>query len=98
MRSGDLDSLDNVILLPHIGSACRTREGMAVLASLNVTGAMDRPPVWPDSENILDLPGHRDFTVVPVKNIFGRHDSYLLDTETLLLYIDSCNRHTAVTG
>ena len=49
-----LTSLDNVTVVPHIGSATRwTREGMATLAALNVAGILEGLPVWPDTEDIL---------------------------------------------
>lgn len=52
MKPG-LSELPNTVLLPHIGSATRwTREGMAVLASLNVSGILCGWPVWPDPGRI----------------------------------------------
>ncbi|NOY05100.1 MAG: hypothetical protein GXO82_00450, partial [Chlorobi bacterium] len=42
-----LDTLPNVVLAPHLGSATRwTREGMAVLAARNVVGILNGWPVW----------------------------------------------------
>lgn len=52
MKPG-LGDLQNAVLLPHIGSATRwTREGMAVLASLNVSGILRGWPVWHDPTRI----------------------------------------------
>jgi hydroxypyruvate reductase 1 len=49
-----LASLDNVTVVPHIGSATRwTREGMATLAALNVAAILENHPVWQDTEDIL---------------------------------------------
>ncbi len=46
MKPG-LSELDNVVLVPHIGSATVwTREGMAVLAASNVAGILSGYPVW----------------------------------------------------
>jgi hydroxypyruvate reductase 1 len=46
MKPG-LTDLSNVVIVPHIGSATRwTREGMAVLAALNVTGMLQGLPAW----------------------------------------------------
>jgi hydroxypyruvate reductase 1 len=53
-----LDSLNNVTLLPHLGSASRfAREGMAVLAALNVAGIIQGLPVFSDPENTLPFLG-----------------------------------------
>jgi hydroxypyruvate reductase 1 len=42
-----LDELENVVLVPHIGSATSwTREGMAILAACNVAGILMGFPVW----------------------------------------------------
>lgn len=42
-----LNELENVVLVPHIGSATSwTREGMAVLAAANVAGILMGFPVW----------------------------------------------------
>lgn len=47
-----LDTLSNVVLAPHLGSATRsTREGMAVLAVRNVVGILNGWPVW-DSDDM----------------------------------------------
>lgn len=52
MKPG-LSDLQNVVILPHIGSATRwTREGMALLASLNVSGILCGWPVWSDPNRI----------------------------------------------
>lgn len=48
MKPG-LSQLDNVVIVPHIGSATRwTREGMATLAASNVTGILGGYPAWHD--------------------------------------------------
>jgi hydroxypyruvate reductase 1 len=42
-----LDELENVVLVPHTGSATSwTREGMAILAAANVAGILMGYPVW----------------------------------------------------
>jgi hydroxypyruvate reductase 1 len=42
-----LDTLENVVIVPHIASATRwTREGMAVLAATNVAAILLNRPVW----------------------------------------------------
>ena len=42
-----LNELENVVLVPHIGSATSwTREGMAILAAANVAGILMGFPVW----------------------------------------------------
>lgn len=42
-----LAELENVVLVPHIGSATRwTREGMALLAARNIAGILKNYPVW----------------------------------------------------
>ena len=42
-----LNELENVVLVPHIGSATSwTREGMAILAAANVAGMLMGFPVW----------------------------------------------------
>jgi glycerate dehydrogenase len=57
-----LDSLDNVVIVPHIASATGwTREGMATLAAANVAGILMGYPVWkaPDITPFLsDAPPH----------------------------------------
>lgn len=46
LKSG-LDELENVVLVPHIGSATSwTREGMAILAACNVAGILMGFGVW----------------------------------------------------
>ena len=46
-----LADLENVVLVPHLGSATRTsREGMAVLAAANLAAALQRYPVWNRSD------------------------------------------------
>jgi len=65
-RAPGLDSLDNVVLLPHLGSATRwTRESMATIAALNVTGILRGLPVWPDPENVLTFLGSVPPAAVP---------------------------------
>lgn len=50
MKPG-LNRLDNVVIVPHIGSATTwTREGMATLAASNVAGILSGYPVWQDSD------------------------------------------------
>lgn len=46
-----LESLDNVVIVPHIASATGwTREGMATLAACNVAGILMGYPVWKDPD------------------------------------------------
>ena len=46
-----LRELDNVVIVPHIGSATVwTREGMATLAACNVAGILMGYPVWQDPD------------------------------------------------
>jgi len=53
MKPG-LPDMKNAVLVPHIGSATGwTREGMAVLAALNVAAVLQNYPVWTDPQNIL---------------------------------------------
>ena len=50
MKPG-LRELDNVVIVPHIGSATVwTREGMATLAACNVAGILMGYPVWQDPD------------------------------------------------
>ena len=50
MKPG-LNELDNVVIVPHIGSATIwTREGMATLAASNVAGILSGYPVWQDQD------------------------------------------------
>ena len=50
MKPG-LTELDNVVIVPHLGSATTwTREGMATLAACNVAGILSGYPVWQDSD------------------------------------------------
>lgn len=50
MKPG-LNELDNVVIVPHIGSATIwTREGMATLAASNVAGILSGFPVWQDQD------------------------------------------------
>ena len=50
MKPG-LRELDNVVIVPHIGSATVwTREGMATLAACNVVGVLMGYPVWQDPD------------------------------------------------
>jgi len=42
-----LQDLDNVVMVPHIGSATGwTRQGMATLAAANLAGILLGYPVW----------------------------------------------------
>ena len=51
-----LAELDNVVIVPHLGSASRwTREGMATLAAANVAGVLQGFPVWPKSDTLEDV-------------------------------------------
>jgi hydroxypyruvate reductase 1 len=46
MKPG-LSELDNVVIVPHIGSATIwTRQGMATLAAANVAGILRGYPAW----------------------------------------------------
>lgn len=46
-----LAALDNVVVVPHLGSAtATTREGMATLAAANVAGVLSGAPVWPHAD------------------------------------------------
>jgi hydroxypyruvate reductase 1 len=57
MKPG-LAELDNVVIVPHIGSATIwTREGMATLAASNVAGILSGYPVWQDSDVLPFLQG-----------------------------------------
>jgi hydroxypyruvate reductase 1 len=50
MKPG-LEVLDNVVIVPHIGSATRwTREGMATLAAANVAGILLGYPAWQEQD------------------------------------------------
>jgi hydroxypyruvate reductase 1 len=58
MASG-LKDLDNVVVVPHLGSATRwTREGMAILAALNVGGILRGYPAW-NRDDILSFLGEK---------------------------------------
>lgn len=51
-----LTDLDNVVLVPHLGSAARvTREGMATLAAANVRAMLNGWPVWPAADDLDDV-------------------------------------------
>ena len=51
-----LVELDNVVLVPHLGSASRaTREGMATLAAANVRAVLNGWPVWPAAGDLGDV-------------------------------------------
>lgn len=55
MQAG-LKDLDNVVVVPHIGSATRfAREGMATLAACNVAAILQGYPVWADSDTSVFL-------------------------------------------
>lgn len=48
--TAELDTLDNVVIVPHIGSASKwTREGMAIIAAYNIVGILQRKPLWKKS-------------------------------------------------
>lgn len=48
-----LAELDNVVLVPHLGSATTwTREGMATLAAANAVAMLNDWPVWPAAEDL----------------------------------------------
>lgn len=50
MKPG-LKDLDNVVIVPHLGSATRwTREGMGTLAASNVAGILVGYPVWAEAD------------------------------------------------
>lgn len=50
MKPG-LETLDNVVIVPHIGSATGwTRQGMATLAASNVAGILMGYPAWQDQD------------------------------------------------
>ncbi|MBN2126584.1 MAG: hypothetical protein JW821_19955, partial [Deltaproteobacteria bacterium] len=58
MKPG-LEALDNVVIVPHIGSATRwTREGMATLAAANVAGILMGYPAWQDEDISTFLGDH----------------------------------------
>jgi hydroxypyruvate reductase 1 len=51
-----LAALDNVVLVPHLGSATTfTREGMATLAAANVVAVLSGWPVWPAISGLADV-------------------------------------------
>jgi hydroxypyruvate reductase 1 len=51
-----LAELDNVVLVPHLGSATTfSREGMATLAAANVVAILNGWPVWPASGCVADV-------------------------------------------
>ncbi|MDD5667474.1 MAG: NAD(P)-dependent oxidoreductase [Actinomycetota bacterium] len=65
MRPG-LSGLENAVIVPHLGSASTwTREAMAVLASLNVTGMLMGYPLWPHPERISAFLGEEYPEAVP---------------------------------
>jgi len=48
-----LEELDNVVIVPHLGSATTfTREGMATLAAANVVAILSGWPVWPAAASL----------------------------------------------
>jgi len=54
--SPGLAELDNVVLVPHLGSATTfTREGMATLAAANVAAILNGWPVWPSATGLADV-------------------------------------------
>jgi hydroxypyruvate reductase 1 len=51
-----LAALDNVVVVPHLGSATTwTREGMATLAATNVAAVLQGWPVWPAAAYASDV-------------------------------------------
>ena len=51
-----LAELDNVVLVPHLGSATTfTREGMATLAAANAAAILQSWPVWPAARSLEDV-------------------------------------------
>jgi hydroxypyruvate reductase 1 len=51
-----LADLDNVVVVPHLGSATTwTREGMATLAAANVAAVLQGWPVWPAAADASDV-------------------------------------------
>jgi len=72
MKPG-LEALDNVVIVPHIGSATSwTRQGMATLAAFNVAGILMGYPAWqnPDISPFLgDDPPKAAPSVVNAKEI-----------------------------
>jgi hydroxypyruvate reductase 1 len=51
-----LGELDNVVLVPHLGSATTfTREGMATLAAANVAAILSGWPVWSAAAGLADV-------------------------------------------
>jgi glycerate dehydrogenase len=51
-----LTALDNVVVVPHLGSASGwTRAGMATLAAANVVGILKGYPVWPKADTLEDV-------------------------------------------
>ena len=60
-----LADLENVVIVPHIGSATRwTREGMGTLAACNVAGVLSGYPVW-DGEDVKVFLGEERPKAVP---------------------------------
>lgn len=60
-----LAELENVVIVPHIGSATRwAREGMATLAAMNVVGILAGYHLW-DREDITPFLGERPPKAVP---------------------------------
>jgi hydroxypyruvate reductase 1 len=59
--SPGLAELENVVIVPHLGSATRwTREGMATLAAANAAAILSGWPVWPQAatrEDVLPFVG-----------------------------------------
>jgi len=72
MKPG-LEALDNVVIVPHIGSATSwTRQGMATLAAFNVAGILMGYPAWqnPDISPFLgDDPPKAAPSIVNAKEI-----------------------------
>jgi hydroxypyruvate reductase 1 len=56
LLANGLDGLENVVLVPHLGSATTfTREGMATLAAANVVAILAGWPVWPAAAGLADV-------------------------------------------
>lgn len=65
LMNKDLKKLGNVTVAPHIASATSwTREGMALLAALNVKGVLEHYPLW-DALDMTPFLGERPPKAVP---------------------------------
>ena len=64
-----LAELDNVVIVPHIGSATRwAREGMATLAACNVAGILCGYPLWRQTDILPFLEGNPPQAVPSIVN------------------------------